>query len=247
LKLTELRCPNCGANLSFVNVVNGKVKCEYCESSYEYEEKKSTEHFRNSDPIFNTEKAERTIEVKTADDPTNTRGKNYVSMGNNRIVAVLAVLSVCVLPVFLIAAVIAGTVMDQIESTQDRFYNGNWGTNSGYRDDYGDLFDNWELVPTVTPAYTEDYATYNYYSDLLTDLRDEAVWEIKDELIRRIENDDKSTDRLYEIMYSYLDEMMKVRNECGLEDYQNKKYAEDLEKLYDQYKEELYNYIEKYQ
>lgn len=37
MKLNELRCPNCGANLSFINVKNGKVQCEYCESNYEYE------------------------------------------------------------------------------------------------------------------------------------------------------------------------------------------------------------------
>lgn len=34
IKLTKLKCENCGSNLSLSNVVNGVVKCQYCGAEY---------------------------------------------------------------------------------------------------------------------------------------------------------------------------------------------------------------------
>ena len=34
IKLTKLKCENCGSNLSLSNLVNGVVKCQYCGAEY---------------------------------------------------------------------------------------------------------------------------------------------------------------------------------------------------------------------
>lgn len=52
IKLTKLKCENCGSNLSLSNLVNGVVKCQYCGAEYVQGDTQETKIEKVEDDLY---------------------------------------------------------------------------------------------------------------------------------------------------------------------------------------------------